>query len=171
MGVLPANRHDVECETRRRHEGAPKFLAELGIKRWVSEDLLPGKLDVVMQVWTTGEIERRLHQGLVERHGIRRKPAYTDLVTQGFRERSTKKDPGVLNGVMCIDVQISLGLHDEVEPAVATELIEHVVEEVQSGDAIGRSIAIEFDADLDLRLFGVPSSGCVSHSASVRNSR
>jgi hypothetical protein len=44
-----------------------------------------------------------------------------------------KRDPGVLDGVVTVDVQVALGVHHDVEEAVPRDGVEHVIEEADPG--------------------------------------
>ena len=54
-----------------------------------------------------------------------------------------------------VDVQIALGAHDEVDHAVARDLVEHVVEERDARGELRIAGAIEVELDADLGLLGV----------------
>ena len=61
----------------------------------------------------------------------------------------------VLDRVVAVDVQVALGLDREVEPAVAADLVEHVVEERQPGGRVDLALgAVEVDGDRDRGLLG-----------------
>jgi hypothetical protein len=56
-----------------------------------------------------------------------------------------------------------LGLDVEVDQAVADDLLEHVVEERQTGGDRALAAAVEVDGDADLRLEGVAGGFGAAH--------
>jgi len=56
--------------------------------------------------------------------------------------------------VVRVDVQVALGLHREVEPAVPPELADHVVEERHAGVAVRLAGPVEVQLDADVALLG-----------------
>ena len=61
-------------------------------------------------------------------------------------------DAGVLDGVMRVDLEIAGRLDHEVGKFVATERVEHVVEERDAGCDRGHATAVEIDGDGDVSL-------------------
>jgi hypothetical protein len=101
----------------------------------------------------TREVDRDLHERLVEGEEPGGEAGDAGLVPQRLPEGLAEHDAGVLDRVMAIDVEIALGLHREVEAAVAPELVEHVVEERQAGrDVDDAGAAVEVDRHVDRRL-------------------
>ena len=62
----------------------------------------------------------------------------------------------VLDRVVGVDVQVTLGAYGQVEPAVAGQLGEHVVEEADAGRDVAAARAVQVQLDPDLRLGRVP---------------
>ena len=59
--------------------------------------------------------------------------AHAGLVAERLGEGLAEQDADVLDRVVRVDVQVTVGLQGEVEPAVASDLVEHVVEERRPG--------------------------------------
>ena len=74
--LRPADQREVQGQPGRRDDGPPELLHQLGIERRIAEDLLARRVDLVVQVRTTGEVEHRLDHRLVERHPYRREPPH-----------------------------------------------------------------------------------------------
>ena len=74
------------------------------------------------------------------------------LVPERRRERLAERDPGVLDGVVGVDVEVPRRPHDEVEARVRAELAEHVVEEGQSRRDLDATDAVEVEVDGDVAL-------------------
>jgi hypothetical protein len=106
------------------------------------------------EVRAAAEIQRSAGQRLVHRQG-EAVAADAALVAQRLAQRLAQGQPGVLDGVVLVDVQVTLGLDVQREAAVLADLFQHVVEERQAGgDArIARTVQVQFNADL--RFFGV----------------
>jgi hypothetical protein len=79
----------------------------------------------------------------------------TLLVAERFRQRLAKRYANVLNGVMVVDVSITLGPNLHVDQGMARQLIEHVIEKTDASRDIGKARPIEVDSDLDARFFGL----------------
>src|SRR6185369_6264552 len=77
----------------------------------------------------------------------------------------------VLDGVVAVDVQVTLGIDLEVDRAVAGDLVEHVVEEADPGRDLRCADAVEVDAHADLRLLGVAADGRAPRRHGVRDGR
>jgi hypothetical protein len=60
-------------------------------------------------------------------------PLDARTVTPGLRQRLPEGDPGVLDGVVLVDLQVAVGVDGEVQATVAAELVEHVIEERDTG--------------------------------------
>ena len=60
------------------------------------------------------------------------------LVAHGQRHRLAQGDAHVLDGVVAVDVQVADGVDVEVDQPVASDLVEHVVEEADARLEPGR---------------------------------
>ena len=168
MRVLAAAAHDVQGDSGRHHEGAPELLDQLRIERRIAEDLLAWKLDLVVQVGTTREVEHDLDGGFVERDTVRCEPANASLVAPGHPEGLPERDPDVFDRVVGVDLEIARGVDLEIEAPVTTKLVKHVAEEGQAGLDVGLTGAIEIERNVDLGLLGGALVG--SSTAHVRTS-
>ena len=65
------------------------------------------------------------------------------------------RQPGVLDGVVLVDVQVALAVNIQVDQAVAGDLVEHVLQEGHADGEARLAGAIEIDGDLDLGFQGV----------------
>ena len=91
-----------------------------------------------MQVGTTGEVEHDLDGGFVERDTVRCETANASLVAPGHPEGLPERDARIFDGVVRIDLEITVGVHLQIEPAMTAELVKHVTEERQTGLDIRR---------------------------------
>ena len=76
----------------------------------------------------------------------------------------TQGDADIFNGVMSIDVQVTLGLDVQVNQAMACNLIEHVVKKTNARRQVGLTSAVQIDFDSDLSFCSVArdfsNAGC-----------
>ena len=84
------------------------------------------------------------------------------------------RDPHVLDGVVGVDLEVAPGLHRQRQPAVAGDLLEHVVEERQAGPdrrPAARPGASETATSVSLVLRAIRPSGPASSASARRASR
>lgn len=67
-------------------------------------------------------------------------------------ERLAERDANVLDRVVRVDLEVPTGLNVEVDPPVAGDLIEHVLEEWQARIEVRLTRSVEIHGDRDLRL-------------------
>ena len=91
----------------------------------------------VHEVRAAGQVDGRLDQRLVQRHGGVAEAADAGLVAERLAQRLAERERGVLDRVVRVDLEVAVGAHDEVEAAVLAELAEHVVEERHPGRDVG----------------------------------
>ena len=152
---LPVPQLDVEGERRRRGEGPPELLGQLRVERGGPEREGVGEeVDLVGQEGPTRQVESHVHQCLVEGKGDRSETPDAGLVPQGLGQCLTDGDADVLHGVVGVHLEIPPRLHGEVDPAVTTELAQHVVEEGQAGGHRGDPGPVDVDGHLDGGLLG-----------------
>ena len=85
------------------------------------------------RVRAAGDVDRAGRAGLVHRHdrvAVADDPA---AVAERLVERLPEHDPRVLDRVMGAGLEVAGDLHVEVQPAVAGQQVEHVVEEADAG--------------------------------------
>lgn len=85
------------------------------------------------------------------------------LVAPGFGQCLAQRDADILDSVMRVDLQITLGFDFKVDQAMTRHLIEHVIEKRYAGGELAQSAAIQVKADADLRLQRIANNFGVSH--------
>ena len=113
------------------------------------------------------EVDHRLRQRLVHRHGALAVAADAALVAERLGERITEHQPHVLDHVVGIDVDVAARVELEIVQAVARERVEHVREERQLRVDRPRARAVQIERDLDLRFGRVALDGDASHRSSI----
>ncbi len=79
-------------------------------------------------------------------------------------DRLANDDPGILGGVMKIDVEIALGRDLEIHQAVARQLLEHMVEKSNPGGDLIDPVAVEPDGGGDSGFLGTAKNhGFISY--------
>ena len=122
-------------------------------------------VDLVDEERAARQVERDLHQRLVEGHERRREPPHAGLVAEGLLERGAEHDADVLHGVVEVDVEVARRDDPQVEAAVLPELLEHVVEERDAGRR--RRAARAVDDERRARSWSPWWSRCCSRAAVV----
>lgn len=107
------------------------------------------------EVRPAAEIQRGSGQRLIHRQSeaIAADPA---LVAQGLFQRLSQRQAGVLHRVVLIDMQIALGAYAQGEAAMLSDLLQHVIEERQTGSYGRFGNTIQVHVHPDPRLFRVP---------------
>ena len=87
------------------------------------------------RVRAAGDVDRARRARLVHRHDGVAVAVDPAPVAERLVERLPEHDPRVLDGVVRPGLQVPGDLHVELQPAVAGEQVEHVVEEADAGRA------------------------------------
>jgi hypothetical protein len=82
-------------------------------------------------------------------------------------QRLAERNAGVLDGVVLIDMEISLGADFDVDERMAGELLQHMIEEPDPGGDIGKASPIEIHPDLDVGFLGLACNGALAHDRIV----
>ena len=76
------------------------------------------------------------------------------LGTQCFVDTLTQGEGCILDGMVLVNVEVALGMNEQVHLSVACYLFEHVVKESQTGLDIGLAGTVEREAHVDIGLLG-----------------
>ena len=85
------------------------------------------------------------------------------LRADGFRDRRTEREAGIFDGVMLVDVEISGRLQFQVEPAVAREQLQHVIEKSHAGGDAIPAASFDREPDFHARFGRSAINDCASH--------
>jgi hypothetical protein len=112
------------------HEAAEEIGHELRLQVADETHL---QLILVNQSRTAAQVDR--HHGESFIHGKNKIAGAVDSFTlsQRFSEELAKHDADIFNGMVLIDIQISVRVERQIEAAMFREQFEHVVEEPDSG--------------------------------------
>ena len=142
---------DVQRQLRRVGDGAKELLGEVGVE---VGDRLGRQIGLEGRERATGEVERAARARLVHRHDGVAVAADPAAVAERLVERAPEREAGVLDGVVRPGLEVALDLDVEVEPTVAGDRVEQVVEEPDAGGARARAVAVEQQRQLDVGLLG-----------------
>lgn len=82
--------------------------------------------------------------------------AYAALVTNRSCQRLTDRDPDILDGVMIVDMQITLAGNAKINQTMTGDLIKHMLHERHTDAHVGNTRSIKIQRDTD------PSLECVA---------
>src|SRR4051812_35725334 len=109
------------------------------------------------------EIDCGKPQCLIHSHkkvsGTQNAFAVAKRTVEGFSQR----DSNVFNAVMLIHIEIAVAFEPQIEATVASEELEHVIEEVNPGGDLVFSPAIDLERQGDISLVGLATELGGSH--------
>src|SRR5262245_41866916 len=158
MRIPAVQQLDVDVEPGVGHECFPEFLDQLGIE---GPDALAAHSYFVDQVRTPREVDSDPDQSLVHGKVRMSKADNAFLVAESLIQRESQTDPHILDGVMRIDLEISLARDIQIENAMFGKQREHVVEKRNSSSSGSVSAAVEIERKLDVRLARSSCDGCL----------
>src|SRR5256884_2274900 len=162
MIVLALEHVDVQREPRRDGEGAQHVRDVLARE---PPDRLPSEVERDVGVRPSRQIHDRAGQGFVERREARPEPRHTAALAHGAVERLPQCEGTVLDGAAFIASEAGLAGERQVQPGVAPQRVEQVVEEADAGlyvDPAG-SLASERAGDRRLPRRARDGGGAGSH--------
>ena len=151
MIVLPVKGFDMKRDSGIDREGLEPFIHQLGIE---GADLVAAKLDPEYQEWPARYVDGDASQRFVHGHVHVGIAGDAPHVAQRLLDGLAERDSDIFGSVVLVDVQVASGLDGEVDPGVACEEIEHVVEEADPGLDRGRAAAVEIDGNRNVGLLG-----------------
>ena len=120
-------------------------------------------ITVKLKYWAAREVDHHSGEGLIEWDIGMAVAGHPLLVANCLCKGLAQADANVLNGVMGVDFKVTLGADDEIDHAMARNLIEHVIEKCDTGIQLALAGAIELDFHANLRLRSVALDVCGSH--------
>src|SRR5690606_23189924 len=100
-----------------------------------------------------------LRERLVHRHGRLADADDAAPLAERLVERLPQHDGDILDGMVGVNVKVTLCLDDQVEQAVHGDMVQHVVEEAHAGADLGLARAVEVEGKRDVRLVGLARDG------------
>ena len=130
VAVPPGQLPDVDRHVPPAGQGHEELLCQLRVK---GPHLLRGDVQVTAQQPPAGEVHGSEDQGLVHGQDTAAVPGDPPLVPQGLPEGVPQADADVLHRVVVVHIGVPPAPGCKVEPAVAGEEGEHVVQKATAG--------------------------------------
>ena len=165
MGVAALQVVDVQGHQGVIDEALEEFVHQLGVE---GADHAGGEGDVELKARAAGQIHHHPGQGLVQGHVGVAVTGQTLLVANGLRKGLAQGDAHVLDRVVAVDVQVTGTFDLDVETAVTGDLVEHVIEETDTGVELALARAVQVEPDPDFRLEGIAGDFGLPHCADFR---
>lgn len=116
-------------------------------------DFLSLELSIPDEPRTSAEVKGHLAQTIIHRQ-TEAIALDSTFVAKSLTDAFAQHDTRILDGVMLVNVEVTLGLHSEVDHTVAANLVEHMVEETNARLDVGLSTTVEVQLHVDIRLAG-----------------
>src|SRR5688572_26463839 len=128
MGVLTGD-GDMDRGLEALGQGAKEMRDEL---RWQAADGLAREFALEDSIGASGEVNRHAHLGFVhgQHEAITRN---AELGAQCSAQRIAERQRTIFDGVVFVDLQVTLALELERKATVLGELLQHVIEEADAG--------------------------------------
>ena len=141
----------VQREEAVAGQRAEEFLDQLGVHRAQHRPL---EAHAPAQIGAARKIDHRIHQRFIHRHAGLAETGDPAFLADRIGQRLAEHDADILDRMVCIDMQIALGLHIEVEQPMPGECRQHMVEESYPGVDVGFTRTVEVEADENIGLGG-----------------
>ena len=149
VGVAGRLNLDVHGELRVVCDGAEELLEQLVVE---AAGRAGRQLREHSQIGAPGDVDRAHRARLVHRHDRVAVAVDAHAFAERLIERLAEHDPRVLDGVVTAGLQIAADLDVQIEPAVAGQQVEHVVEKADARLAPAGADAVERQAQRNARL-------------------
>lgn len=116
-------------------------------------DILAVELGIPHDPGTASEVEHHLTQAVVHRKG-ETVTLDTALVAQGLAQAFSQSQGHIFNGVVLVYLQVTVHADIQVETAVAGYLLQHMVEETDTGIDVADALSVQIQAHADIGLGG-----------------
>ena len=125
-----------------------KCLEEFANKfRIESADLRGAEGDVPDKERAAGEIDGSLCHRFIHRKIDRGVTSDAAAITERLGNRLPDRNAGIFDGMMIVDMQVTLGLDFHVDQRMPGKLVEHMVEEADTGRNLGFAGAVKIDGN------------------------
>jgi hypothetical protein len=155
--VLSVKELEMQIDPSVRPQGFKEMLHEFRVQ--VSE-VLSWDFHLEERIGAARKINAASHQGLIHGDVGVSKPDQAGLVRYGQRECLPQGNPNVFHGMMGVDVKVPFAPQMEIKQAMLREAGEHMVKKVNSGLDSSFADAVQIEAKMDIRLFGLSIDDC-----------
>jgi hypothetical protein len=106
------------------------------------------------------QINDGIHKRFIHRYTSLPEPEYAPFISQSFGKSLPKDNADILNGMMCIDMKVTLGKNFEIKQAVAAEGRQHMVEKANSRGYVCFPGAIQVNLQRNVSFTGLSRKNC-----------
>jgi len=156
MSIMAAYRVEMERHSGMVDQTLKEFVKQIDIEL---TDMRAAKINRHFQTRTTRKIDHYPAQSFIQGHIGMPIPANTFLVADSVGECLTERNPDILDGVVRVNVQISVGVDIQIDHPMPSDLVKHVLEKRYSGDQMTLAGSIKIDGCAHLGLQGVTLNG------------
>src|SRR3984957_7359462 len=142
MRVAAAHQVEVQVHADLVGQRFHEVVDQLGLE--IAYPLLADR-HVVAEVRAAADIDNRRADRLILRHGRRPEALVSCAVAESLSKCPAHDHPDVLDRVMVIYMQIAGGLDLQVEESVASEALDHVIEERHPGFCLAAPCPVELE--------------------------
>src|SRR4051794_34542447 len=139
----------VDISRRVLRESFEEIFHQFGLKITDFADLHTILVD---QLRAAAQINGCNGQGLVHRQHEISRAIDSNLISESLCEGLSENDAAILDGMMLIDIEVSLRPKAKVERSVLCEKLQHVIEEVDAGEDFVLPFPFDDKMGGDLRL-------------------
>src|SRR5437879_1794418 len=157
MIVLALEHVDVQGEPRRDGERTQHMRDVLARE---PPDAVPPEVERHVSIGAPRQVHDGARQGFVERGEGRSEPRHAPALAQRAVERLPQRQRAILGGVVIIDVEVALAGERQVQPGVAAQRVQQMVEEADARLHVDATGAVQGERHGDGRLARGARDGC-----------
>ena len=160
VGVVAIERFDMQGDAGMGCQRLKEFAHQFGVER---ADLWRGKGHVPHQKGPPRQIKGAAPLGVIHRQAAFAIAADAALVAQRPGQGLAQGDAAVFDRVVIVDVQIALRGQRDVDQRMAGQLIQHVVEETDTGRHVVLAGPLQGHGDRNFGFIGRAGDLCLAH--------
>jgi len=158
--IDPIERLDMQRDAGIHGESLKKFAHEVRVE-FADLAVMEGRAED--EEGASGHIQRDTRQRLVHRQQAIGIAGDATQITKRLTDRLAEHNARIFHRVMLINVQVALGFDLDVDEAVTGDLVEHVIEEADTGLDRSLSRSVKIDGRLDLGFARLARKGGATH--------
>jgi hypothetical protein len=144
MGVDASQVVDMQRDAGMVDQTLEEFADQFGVKRAQHG---AGKGYFKRQARAAGKVDDHTAECFVQRHIGMAVTQGSPFIAHGTGQRLPQGDAHIFDCMVAVNVQVAAAFHAQVDQAVACNLLQHVIEEADTGIEFGLAAAIEIDGE------------------------
>ena len=156
---------DVERDSGVHRESLKPLIDQLGVK---APNLVAGECRPKHQEGAPRHVDSDPGQRLIHRQTHIGIASDAFHVAKSLFHRLSERNPDIFGGMVMIDMQVTRGLHGDVDSGVPGKQIEHVVKKADPGRNRCNATAVKINRDGDVGFLGSALYRCLAHIRSLR---